>query len=81
MTFVGPILGALVSLWASPIWAIALDAFMFLCLEQRLRTGPGGTGVLLGAVGLGALCAMPAASGAADTDRADIVLLSVMSLQ
>ncbi len=49
-----------------------------LLAQQRLEMGSAGTGVLTGAVGLGALLAVPLASRVAEAGRADLVMLGAV---
>ena len=48
---------------------------LVLVSEDQLSLGTSGVGVLTGAVGLGALCALPVASRVAGSDRPDVVVL------
>lgn len=50
-----------------------------LTAQERLGMGPAGTGVLTGAVGLGALLAMPAATRVAEAGRADLVMIGAVA--
>lgn len=71
----------------SGLWVLALLVFVMyavrgaeivlfvLVAEDQLNLGSSGVGVLTGAVGLGALCALPVAARFADSGRPDVVVL------
>ena len=72
----------------SGLWLLAILVFVMyavrgaelvlfaLVAEQRLGLGSSGVGVLTGAVGLGALCALPIATRFADTHRPDVIVVA-----